>query len=262
MYRIKILLIAYTAHAILPPVPAAGANHVMPDDYVPLYQRISTGQIRRRPTEIYIQQIVERIQECGEGVVSIVCLDIDGFSAIENDHNYDVADALLDAIVAYVEDLKPGTISLFARYVRDSFLVVYDGLTLEEAFLEGEQLRRILSDAAFEARSGPAQAEIDAKFSAGVSTYPGDPEDHHELISMAEEAARRAYENGGHRTILGRAENMTPKTSHYSPNQLDRLRELRNQLGRSEASLLREALDDLLRKYDQRDVRRGFISDE
>jgi len=49
---------------------------------------------------------------------------------------------------------------------------------------------------------------------------------------------------------------MVPKTSHYLPTQLGRLRALREQLSRSEASLLREALSDLLRKYDQRDARR------
>ncbi|HEC22656.1 MAG TPA: ribbon-helix-helix domain-containing protein, partial [Chloroflexi bacterium] len=58
------------------------------------------------------------------------------------------------------------------------------------------------------------------------------------------------------RTVFGRAVNMTPKTSHYTPAQLERLKALGRQLGRSEASLLREALDDLLRKYDQRDLRR------
>ena len=42
----------------------------------------------------------------------------------------------------------------------------------------------------------------------------------------------------------------------YNPAQLEKLKELRKRLDRSEASLLREALDDLLRKYDQRDQRR------
>jgi GGDEF domain-containing protein len=99
---------------------------------------------------------------------------------------------------------------------------------------------------------------IPATFSAGVATYPGDPKDRYELISLAEEAALRADEHGGVRTMFGRAPTMTTKTSHYSPLQLERLRLLREKLGRSDASLLREALDDLLRKYDQRDTRRGL----
>ena len=234
----------------------------MADDYVPLYQRISTGQFRRRPTDLFIQHSVEQVEAQGEGAVSVVCMDIDGFSQIEAQYSYSLADRLLDAVVAHMEDEGSDRINMFARYVRDSFLVVYQGLTLEEAFLEAEALRRKLSDTTFTAIDGQQRAEIEVTFSGGVATYPGDPEDHHELISLAEEAARRAVENGGDRTMLGRAVNMTPKTSHYSPNQLERLRELRNQLGRSEASLLREALDDLLRKYDQRDIRRGLVEEE
>jgi diguanylate cyclase (GGDEF)-like protein len=234
----------------------------MTDDFVPLYQRVTTGQIRRRPTELYIRQSVEQIRETEEGMISVVCLDIDQFSAIEQEHGYEQADALLESIAAYMEDQADDRIVLFARYVRDSFLVVYLGLTLEEAFLEGEQLRRRLSETTFKVVNGDRALKITCTFGAGVSTYPGDPEDHHELISLAEEAARRAFDAGGNRTMLGRTTNLTPKTSHYSPVQLDRLRELRNNLNRSEASLLREALDDLLRKYDQRDIRRGLIEGE
>lgn len=234
----------------------------MTDDFVPLYQRVDTGQIRRRPTELYIRQSVEQIHDAEEGMISVVCLDIDRFSSIEQEYGYKLADALLESIAAHMEDQTDRRIALFARYVRDSFLVVYLGLTLEEAFLEGEQLRRRLSETTFKVVDGDQIHEIVCSFGAGVATYPGDPEDHHELIGLAEEASRRAVEAGGGRTILGRATNLTPKTSHYSPSQLDRLRELRNHLKRSDASLLREALDDLLRKYDQRDTRRELIEDE
>jgi diguanylate cyclase (GGDEF)-like protein len=234
----------------------------MPDDFIPLYQRITTGQIVRRPTEMLINERVQRIQQRGEGALSIVCLDIDGFSAIERSYNYLLADALLDAVMAYLEDHASGKVSYFARYVRDSFLVVYDGLLLEDAFLAGESLRRQLSETTFVASDGHTEKRLQVTFSAGVATFPGDPEDASELVSQAEDAARRAYEAGGGRTMLGRAFNKTAKTSHYSPGQLDRLKELRGQLGRSEASLLREALDDLLRKYDQRDIRRRLNQED
>ncbi len=232
----------------------------MAEDFVPLYQRIVTGQLRRRPTEDFIHQLVEQIDERGSGVVSVACLDIDGFSKLEEGYGYTLADIALDAVAAYLEDFAAAAFS--ARYVRDSFLIVYEGLTLEQAFLEIEQLRSKLTQKTFIISDGSREASMDFAFSAGVATYPGDPEDHLELISLAEAAAARAYEEGGHRTILGRAVNMTPKTSHYSPAQLERLRELRERLGRSEASLLREALDDMLRKYDQRDSRRSLEEEE
>jgi diguanylate cyclase (GGDEF)-like protein len=216
---------------------------------------IETGQFRRTPIEWRIDQIIEAIHKDGAGVLSVVYLDIDGFGRIEEEHGYGIADALLEAIAEYLRGQEKA--DFCARYVRDSFLIIYQGLGLEEAFLEAEMLRRALSGKTFSIQAEGKVVDICVIFSAGVATYPGDPEDRHELISLAEEAARRSYEGGGGKAIFGRSTNMTPKTSHYSPAQLDRLRHLREALGRSDASLLREALDDLLRKYDQRDVRRG-----
>jgi hypothetical protein len=45
---------------------------------------------------------------------------------------------------------------------------------------------------------------------------------------------------------------MVTKTSHYTATQLQRLAGLAKEVKRNEASLLREALDDLLRKYTDR----------
>ncbi len=42
---------------------------------------------------------------------------------------------------------------------------------------------------------------------------------------------------------------MVTKTSHYTDTQLKRLAQLAKTVKRNEASLLREGLDDLLKKY-------------
>ncbi len=220
-----------------------------------------TGYLRRKPVEWKLDEIIQRIQLQGAGVVSVAYLDIDGFSKIENQYGYDLADALLIAVANYLKKFEqPEAVvqAAMARwYVRDSFLVIYENLGLDDAFYAVEEVRRELSHRVFSVQSEDDQhAEINVTFSAGVASYPGDPEDRNELIELAEDAARRACEGGGNRTLFGRAVNMVPKTSHYLPTQLGRLRALREQLSRSEASLLREALSDLLRKYDQRDARR------
>lgn len=44
---------------------------------------------------------------------------------------------------------------------------------------------------------------------------------------------------------------MVTKTSHYTQGQLERLAALAKRENLGEAALLREALDDLLRKYDK-----------
>jgi predicted DNA-binding protein len=42
---------------------------------------------------------------------------------------------------------------------------------------------------------------------------------------------------------------MVTKTSHYTSTQLERLAQLAKALKRNEAGILREALDDILKKY-------------
>ncbi|MFQ5934282.1 MAG: hypothetical protein ACE5KI_06540, partial [Dehalococcoidia bacterium] len=67
-----------------------------------------------------------------------------------------------------------------------------------------------------------------------------------------------AKEMGRGRTNLwqrSKETRMSLKTSYFAQTQLDQLSELADELSRSEASLLREAVDDLLWKYYSRRVR-------
>ncbi len=231
----------------------------MSNDSTPLYAKYKTG-LNRKPIEWRLDQIVERINETGQGVVSVAYIDIDHFSAVEEQYGFEGADTLLRRVEDYLKQvaLQDERIPMAVRYVRDAYLIIFEGASLEDAFLETETLRRSLTSLGWLIPAADGKmVEARVSFSAGVATYPGVPEDRASLIGMAEDAALRAFqEQKGDRTVMARAENMKPKTSHYFPSQLRRLRDLQNLLGRTEAAILREALDDLLRKYDQRDIRR------
>jgi hypothetical protein len=71
-----------------------------------------------------------------------------------------------------------------------------------------------------------------------------------EVVRKSEGALYRAKAGGRNRVCLSREEKMVTKTSHYTYEQLQRLSELAKKEGLGEAVLLREALDDLLKKYD------------
>jgi LysM repeat protein len=60
----------------------------------------------------------------------------------------------------------------------------------------------------------------------------------------------RAKKNGRNQVCLAREEKLMPKTSHYTQAQLEKLSLIAEKEGVGEAVLLREALDDLLKKYD------------
>jgi hypothetical protein len=62
-------------------------------------------------------------------------------------------------------------------------------------------------------------------------------------------AIYRAKVAGGGKACLAREEKMVTKTSHYDQGQLEGLARLAKRQGQGEAVLLREALDDLLMKY-------------
>jgi len=57
--------------------------------------------------------------------------------------------------------------------------------------------------------------------------------------------------NGRNQVCLSREEKLIPKTSHYTSAQLEKLSNVADNQKVGEAVLLREALDDLLHKYDR-----------
>jgi hypothetical protein len=70
-----------------------------------------------------------------------------------------------------------------------------------------------------------------------------------ELWRAAGEALMRAKRDGRDRIAIHVEEKMTLKSNYYSRANLERLAKLSSSTDRTEASLLREALDDLLYKY-------------
>ena len=84
--------------------------------------------------------------------------------------------------------------------------------------------------------------------SAGVAAFPDDGATVDTVCVKATEALYRAKVTGRDKTCLAREDRMVTKTSHYTQGQLMGLRRLAEREGIGEALLLREALNDLLRK--------------
>jgi predicted signal transduction protein with EAL and GGDEF domain len=122
------------------------------------------------------------------------------------------------------------------------------GVDKEDAFLLLERVRQAFEGERELTADGQA-VTICASISGGVAAFPEDGTTSQDLARKADDAMYRSKAAGRSKVSLAREERMVTKTSHYTQGQLDRLSNLAKREGLGEAVLLREAMDDLLRKY-------------
>ena len=94
-------------------------------------------------------------------------------------------------------------------------------------------------------------ARYRATATIGVANAPRDARTAEQLLRKADLALYAAKEQGGNAVGLPPAEDMVLKSSYYSVAQLARLKALAERKKTKEAVLLREGLEDVLRKYDR-----------
>lgn len=185
--------------------------------------------------------------EGAEGVVSVALFDIDWFGKLNDEHGRDVGDALVTGLSAHLAASVEGRGSVH-RYGGDAFAVLFPGVEKEEAFLLLESARATFAERRV-VEVGDRTLELRVGVSAGLACSPDDSADPPILIRKASEALYRAKVGGRNKVCLAREEKMVTKTSHYAQGQLYGLSRLAKRKGVGEAVMLREALDDLLRKY-------------
>ena len=112
-------------------------------------------------------------------------------------------------------------------------------------------MRKVVEDTPIPIQAGEMRSHLPVRISGGVAEYPSDGADWHEILRKADEALYRAKQLGRNRICLPASSQMVTKTSHFTQTQLEKLSDLARRANKSEAYLLREGLDDLLRKYDR-----------
>ena len=175
--------------------------------------------------------------------IAVAVLDIDSFIEINADFGQAVGDRVLRVLAALLKEATPDRVYHLSG---DEFAIVLPGLSLEQAFLRMETLRAsVESSARFEL---PDQRNL--MVTIGVAQYPRDAKDARGLLQAADAALATAKESGRNQVALPPNEEMVMKSCYYPASSTRRLRALAERLGRKDSPLLREALDDLFRKYD------------
>jgi len=178
----------------------------------------------------------------GNAPLALALTDLDGFAAVNDSYGRDAGDAVLVAWNRVLEANVPDGGSV-VRLGGDEFVVVLPGTSAENAVVLLEEVRGHFSSMSLEG------IPVALSASAGIAANPPHGTTAEELWRAAGEALMRAKRDGRDRVALHIEEKMVLKSNYYSKANLERLAKLSSATDRTEASLLREALDDLLYKH-------------
>jgi len=176
-------------------------------------------------------------------------VDIDMLSVINRDFGHDAGDAVFKCVAKHLLTIFRPPCVVF-RDSRDEFGVLMPGCTKEDAFLRAEEARKLINQDKLEYASNDGKT-LTQSVSIGISSFPDDGSRPADILRRADSAVLRAKKTGRNQVCLAREEKLIPKTSHYTAAQLEKLSLIAGKEKIGEAVLLREALDDLLRKYDE-----------
>ena len=175
---------------------------------------------------------------------ALALLDLDSFLDVNVQFGPETGDTVIKAVASLLDQAESGSVY---RISGDEFAVLFEGQTLEQAFLSAEALRARV-EGAVDQLALPDRRQM--TITAGVAQYPRDAKDTLSLLEAADAALFAAKENGRNQVALPPNEEMVMKSCYYPSASVRKLKVLAERLGRKESHLLREALDGLFRKYD------------
>jgi diguanylate cyclase len=194
-----------------------------------------------------VNAVWKESRERPETQITLLLLDLDNLHQLNTVHGREAGDRAIGAAITELARTAKRESWTLGRIGGDEFAVLAPGLTVEAAFLRADGLRRDL-DAAFGKVLAKGQR---CAVSIGVANIPRDAKNPEELMRKADLALYAAKEQGGDTVGLTPADDMVLKSSYYSAAQLARLKALAERKKTKEAVLLREGLEDVLRKYDR-----------
>ena len=185
---------------------------------------------------------LERLLHHGNAPLAVALTDLDGFAGINETHGSATRDRVLEAWEKVLVGSAPAG-AIVARLGGDEYSVALPGSSAENALILLEEVRSHFN------AHGVKDLDEKLEASVGIAAAPPHGSTGEELYRAAGEALMRAKGEGRGRVAIYVEEKMTLKSNYYSRANLDRLSKLSGATSRTEASLLREALDDLFEKY-------------
>lgn len=188
-----------------------------------------------------LEDLVGQIDpQVGGGALAVALADLDRFGELNDSAGRAAGDKVLQVWIDTLIRSLPKD-AIVGRLGGDEFGIALPNASAENALILLEEVRSHLADHPVDGWT------IGASF--GVAARPPHATETEELFRCASEALARAKREGGGRVAIYVEEKMVLKSNYYPRGSLDRLSKLAGRLNRTEASLLREALDDLFDKF-------------
>ena len=200
-----------------------------------------TGCLNLRAFEEDLVRMLNEAEEKNSDL-TLVVLDLDNFKTVNDTFGHDIGDLVLKETANILLGISDEHRTY--RYSGDSFTLIFPDAEKEQVFLMMEEARKKIAEA-------PECSRASSTISTGIATYSEDGINNIELIRKADGALYRAKTLGKNKVALAREEKLITKTAHYTVEQLKRLEKLSKERGINEAALMREALDELLKKYNE-----------
>ncbi|AKL94892.1 diguanylate cyclase [Clostridium aceticum] len=195
--------------------------------------------------EEFDKSVEEKIKDASE-TFTLAMIDIDNFETVNSYYGETIGDKVIQKIASVLkQNLRSN--DLVGRYNKDEFYVLFSNTNAETGLIIMEEIRRYFDENTFQLSDRKQDMRI--KISAGIANFPRDAKNSIELFRAADSALFRAKREGKNRVCLAENENMVLKSNYFTKTQLERLGELSKKTDKTEAFLLREALDDLFVKY-------------
>ncbi len=173
------------------------------------------------------------------GPVAVALTDLDRFRDLNDTKGRAAADRALQVWVDTLVGSLPDD-AIIGRLGGDEFGIALPNTSAENALIQLDEVRTHLAEHPVEDWS------LSATF--GIAARPPHATATEDLFKQASEALARGKREGGGRVAIYIEEKMVLKSNYYTRGALDRLAKTAGHLKRTEASLLREALDDLFKK--------------
>lgn len=179
---------------------------------------------------------------------SIAVADIDNLTDINTTQGEAIGDLTIAKVVSILRQ-NTSEEDMISRS-GDEFTILLIDKGAERSFMYMEEIRKYLSSNNFQLGDENAK-KIHITVSCGIASFPRDAKNTVELLRMADSSMYRAKKLGKNRVCLSEPDSLVLKSCHFTKTQVERLAVLSKELERTEAFLIREAVDDLLKKYRQ-----------